>query len=527
MATEPPVAPSHRERLVVLVVTAAFGVLLVLWAALVPAFQAPDERAHFDAAVHVAIGDGWPAPGDLHLLRAVDRAEPGTTESMGALLDASDAGEVDTVDQMTQHPSTYYTVAAGVLHLVDFGAHRPAVDVLALRLLSALFVLPLPALAWATVRRVTASPRAAVVGAFAVLAVPELASIGASVSNDAPVMLFGATTVWLATRVLTGDARTRTAVALGLSLGIAILWKGTALPLIPFVGVAVALSVGAPHRRTLGARLLRTLWVLAIAAVVGAWWWLRNLLVFHTLQPDGYAALRPPQAFPAGTGPDPVSFATVSWSTIARTFWGSFGGGAQWVLSPVVYETATVLGLGAVLVWGFRRQPGLATAVSLAVLPLTVFVFQTATTWNSYLSTTFVGGTQGRYYFPAMVAFIALSAIAWRRALDATADRRRFATTVSAIGGALALYGPFVAYTSFAEVARTQVTPGGLETLAASTPVPVAAVVAAWVLALALTVAAVVLSRRVPGSAALRRPADTRADAEPVTGPVSQPEARA
>ncbi len=39
---------------------------------------------------------------------------------------------------------------------------------------------------------------AAVVGAFAVLAVPELASIGASVSNDPPVMLFGATTVWLA-----------------------------------------------------------------------------------------------------------------------------------------------------------------------------------------------------------------------------------------------------------------------------------------------------------------------------------------
>ncbi len=161
------------------------------------------------------------------------------------MLDASGAAEVDTVDQMTQHPATYYVLAAGVLHLVDFEAHRPAVDVLALRLFSALFVLPLPALAWATVRRVTRSPRAAVVGAFAVLAVPELASIGASVSNDPPVMLFGATTVWLAVRVLTGDARTRTAFALALSLGVAILWKGTALPLIPFVAVAAALSVGA------------------------------------------------------------------------------------------------------------------------------------------------------------------------------------------------------------------------------------------------------------------------------------------
>lgn len=523
MATESPAAPSRRERVVVLVVTAAFGVLLVLWAALVPAFQAPDERAHFDAAVHVAIGDGWPDPGDLRLLRAVDQAEPGTTEPMGALLDASDSGEVDTVDQMTQHPPTYSALAAGVLHLVDFRAHRPAVDVLALRLLSALFVLPLPALAWATVRRVTASPRAAVVGAFAVLAVPELASIGAAVSNDAPVMLFGATTVWLATRILTGDARTRTAVALGLSLGVAILWKGTALPLIPFVAVAVALSVPAPHRATVGARLFRTLWVLAIAAVVGAWWWLRNLLVFHTLQPNGFESLRPPQPFPAGTGPDPVSFVTVSWSTITRTFWGSFGGGAQWVISPVVSETATVLGLGAVLVWGFRRQRGLALAVALAALPLTVFVFQTATTWNSYLSTTFVGGTQGRYYFPAMVAFIALSAIAWRRAVVTAAGRSRFATAVSAIAAALALYGPFIAYTSFAEVARTRVTPGGLETLAASTPVPLAVVVATWCLALTLAVAAVVLSRRVPGSTALRRPTDTQAVADPVTEPEARP----
>lgn len=500
--TDPVAAPTRGERLVVLVVTATFGVFLVLWATLVPTFEAPDERAHFDAAVHVAIGDGWPDPGDLHLLQAVDGAGAGTTASMGALLDSSGAAEVDTVDQMTQHPATYYVLAAGVLHLIDFEAHRPAVDVLALRLFSALFVLPLPALAWATVRRVTRSPRAAVVGAFAVLAVPELASIGASVSNDPPVMLFGATTVWLAVRVLTGDARTRTAFALALSLGVAILWKGTALPLIPFVAVAAALSVGASGRRVVLRRLLRALWVLAVAAAVGAWWWLRNLLVFRTLQPDGYASLRPPQPFPAGTGPDPVAFVDVSWTTIARTFWGSFGGGAQWVVSPVVYETATVLGLGAVLVWGFRRGPGLGLAVTLAVLPLTVFVFQTLTNWNSYLATTFVGGTQGRYSFPAITAFVALSAIAWRRALGTPAGRRRFATVVSCIAAALALYGPLVAYTSFAEVARARITSAGLETLAASTPVPVAAVVAAWVVALMLSVGAVLLSRRVPSSTA-------------------------
>ncbi len=99
---------------------------------------------------------------------------------------------------------------------------------------------------------------------------------------------------------------------------------------------------------------------------------------------------------------------------------------------------------------------------------------------------------------------MALSAIAWRRALGTPAGRRRFATVVSFLAAALALYGPVVAYTSFAEVARARVTSAGLATLAASTPVPVAAVVAAWVLALLLGVGAVLLSRRVPSSSTPR-----------------------
>lgn len=480
-------------------VTATFGLLLVLWAALVPTFQAPDERAHFDAAVHVAIGDGWPDPGDLRILEAVQQAtstsHADSAPTMGDLLRSTGAAPSDAVDQMTQHPPAYYVVAAGVLHLVHFESLQPHAALLAVRLLGALFVLPLPALAWATVRRVTRSPRAALVGAFAVLAVPELASIGASASNDAPVVLFAATTVWLAVRVMTGDDRVRTALALALSLGVAILWKGTALPLIPFVAVAVLV---APLRRAgVLPRAVRALWVLALAAVVGAWWWVRNLLVFHTLQPSGFSAIRPPKPFPAGTGPDPAAFVDVSWSTIARTFWGSFGGRAQWILSPVVFETATVLGLGAVLVWAFRRAPGLRVAITLAVLPATVFVLQTSNAWGSYEATTFIGATQGRYYFPALLAFIALSAIAWRRAVQTDRGHRRFAVVVSALSAGLAVYGLLFTYGSVAEHSRIRVTPRGLDVLAASSPVPVPVIVVGWVVAVVVLAVAVVIAATV------------------------------
>lgn len=508
----------RAERLLVALVTVGFGLLLLLWAALVPTFQAPDERAHFDAAVHVAIGDGWPAPGDLYVLEAVEQVSgAGPSTTMGDLLRSTGASEGDTVDQMTQHPPTYYAVAAGLLHLVHFEQLTPSAAVFAVRLLGALFVLPLPALAWATVRGVTRSPRAALVGALAVLAVPELASIGASVSNDGPVMLFSAVTVWLASRVMAGDDRVRTAVALAVALGVALLWKGTALPLIPFVGIAVL--VGSGGRALLG-RLLRAVWVLALAAAVGAWWWAHNLVVYRQVQPDGFSAIRPPEPFPADTGPDPIAFADVSWTTIARTFWGSFGGKAQWALPPVLYETATVLALGAVLVWAFRRGRGLAPALTLALLPLTVFLLQSWTTWSSYLSTTFIGGTQGRYYFPALLAFITLSAVAWRRAVLTERGHRTFAVVTSAVAVAVALYGPLYLYASFAEHGRVRVTPSGLDVLAASSPVPAAVCVALWCAAL------VVLTVVVVGAARAGRPSSAGAvtsEPAPERGPEPEP----
>ena len=71
----PSAPPAARwERLTIAVVTITFGLWLLVWALVVPVFQAPDETAHIDAAVHLALGDAWSAPGDLHVLNAVQAA---------------------------------------------------------------------------------------------------------------------------------------------------------------------------------------------------------------------------------------------------------------------------------------------------------------------------------------------------------------------------------------------------------------------------------------------------------------------
>ena len=72
MTARQPVGGAERVALVLVVVAAA--VLLGLWAVLVPPFQAPDEKAHFDSALHLALGDPWVAPGSQHVLAAVQAA---------------------------------------------------------------------------------------------------------------------------------------------------------------------------------------------------------------------------------------------------------------------------------------------------------------------------------------------------------------------------------------------------------------------------------------------------------------------
>lgn len=413
-------------------VVAVFALVLGLWAVLVPPFQAPDEKAHFDTALHLAIGDAWVGPGDQRFLNAVQAAAgqaaagtdslPAASRATVQELRAAHPGiDPGAVDQMTQHPPTAYLLQAAVLRTVGFEHLRWDHALLVLRLFDALVVLPLPVLAWAAVRRLTRSPRAAVVGAAAVLAVPELASIAASVTNDALTMSLGGLVTAVLVLALTGDRRPRVLLSLGITLGLLVITKGTGLPAVPVVALALLLGPGAP---AWGRRLVETAGVLLLAGAVGGWWWVRNLVVYRTLQPDGYAAIRPPQSFPAGQGPDALTFVDVSWGTVIRTFWGSFGSNAFASMSPWLLVPLTLVAVGVVAVLAFRRGPARRTAALLAVFPVLLLAAQTSTSVHGYLTTTMVVGTQGRYLFPAVLALIVLSALAWRRLTGRTRLRR-------------------------------------------------------------------------------------------------------
>jgi 4-amino-4-deoxy-L-arabinose transferase-like glycosyltransferase len=481
-------AVSRRERITIASITIAFTLVLVLWAVLTPALGAPDEINHFDAAIQLALGRGWPDPAHLHFLNAslelkttgaqvIASARP----SVEALM-ASNPGS-GSVNQMSQHPPTWYALAAGVLRLIGFEHHRWDVALLALRLMNVAMLAALPLVIWATVRTVTRSPRAAVIGAMAVFLIPQIAFNGASVNNDPPVVILGAVATWLVCRMFAGDGSWRTFSILVLTTSAAVAFKATALPVVPFVVIAVLVATPGRAKWTRGAIALVT------PVVLTSWWWVKNFLLFHTLQPGGLPSSIKHVPFKPGTGPNIGTFLNTEWTRVTNSFWGQYGPLA-YPSSPIVIAALTVTTLGVLIVWGFRRGAHRSYAWTLAVLPLIALATGLQNNWSTYLRTTGMGGIQGRYYFVAVAALAALSAIAWRQFLPAADSRRKVGAVVIVSSATMTIYGLTVAYRGYYEASQFKISGEGLHMLRNLTMVGAAPLGVVAVFALVALIAA-------------------------------------
>ena len=438
--------------------TAVFVTLLIVWSAITPDFRNPDEPQHVNSVLRVAEGGGWPAPAKAFLSDHVIRAKtlsgfsavdgqggnwgggtllpgvrpeykpselkyfalfsgrPVTPEAARLPFDELETTKPVDVrhygDQMTQHPPLYYAVTAGVVLAVgalDWHFDR---TIGLMRLVSVLMVGLLPLMAFSVAMRLTGNRRLGDLAAVVPLAIPQLASIGGSVTNDALVILLGGLAAVLMSRVLTGDRSWRTLALLAATLGLGLLTKGTLLVLVPVVGLAVV--VGA-RRSAVAPRLawppvlLRLAAVWGVAFVIGGWWWAVNLLRYGTLQPQGMpGAVAPSRG--VGVHRDSVLTYFGHWFTkLMTSFWGDFG----WLelsLNSTVVLAATVVLIGAVVL-AFRRTQTRATlAVLLSMVVITgALLFQT--TYSAHLASGQYGGIQGRYLFGALVPVFAAAAI--------------------------------------------------------------------------------------------------------------------
>ncbi|WP_250290184.1 glycosyltransferase family 39 protein [Frankia sp. CiP1_Cm_nod1] len=272
-APRPPARRPRPPRTVVLL-TMLHIALLLTYSFAFTTWTGYDEAQHVDMVYGLQHGAGWPAPGERIIAAGIaatsddfDRGRYAQMFQSGGRGDgAPPFAEIDPTprdqrlsfdalggpapvtdgrlsNQMVQHPPLIYAIGAALLSVLP-GSSGWAYDqqVWALRLLNIIVVAPLPLLTWEASRRFGLSAPLARAAAAIPLAVPGLTRVGATFNNDGLLMLsVGGLTALLA-GVLTGDMRRRTAVGVGLLLGLAFLTKSLALPLV--VVVAAAYLVG-------------------------------------------------------------------------------------------------------------------------------------------------------------------------------------------------------------------------------------------------------------------------------------------
>ena len=434
----------HAPRPVWLV-TALFALILAGWSVLAPLYHAADEPNHADAVMRLVEGYGWPAPATARVTdqgvgaiaaspygtkqqplaltikpipaaAAPGRHDRPTWKELRALPDTS--GKL--LQQLTQHPPGYYWYEAVILRAAGATGWRWDIAVSTMRLLSALLVVWLPLLSWATAWRITGSRRAGIIASIVPLGVPELTHVGASVNNDNLVTLAGATVLLGVACALLGDRSRTTALWTGLWLAVALWAKAFGLVLVPLVFLAYLIPWGQERWRTRGARTgederrrlrhwrldrltgIALLLSAGIGIGLGCWYYVINEVRYGSTQPGV-------PGFPPGRYIDHQNVLFLRYLTqlMLGRWWGSMGWyevSLPWRL--VILATVVVAGISLV---GLLRRRGRRIALLLLLWPTVLaYLLVVADVSHYYLTTHYVRGLSGRYLFVGFSGVAAL-----------------------------------------------------------------------------------------------------------------------
>jgi len=429
------------ERTLLALIFIGYSVIAALFAIRTPAWQTPDEPAHYNYVAQVA------SQGCCPVIQAGDWDSPYLEQLKAARFAPELLTRFDTIQYEDHQPPLYYLIQALVYRLSDG-------SLVVMRLVSAAFGLGIIACAWAIPRRLLPDQPQVALGTAAFVAfLPQHVALLASVNNDSLAWLLVAVLIWLTVRYILGD---RIPVwGLGLLMGIALLTKLSAIFMVGVIGLAILLRQASSLQRPASSQnndrsnskplaisyqlsAMSKAWAafLLPTLLLGGIWWARNVSVYGF--PDVFG-LREHDRIVA----DQLRTSTFMaengvqgyWSHALRTtftsFWGQFG----WMGLPLWDWLYTLLlVVTAVLVVGLvirkklsaisyqpsaadeaRLVPSLLTVGRLAWLLLALCALLAALQYG-YYNLEFLQ-LQARYMFTGLVPFgigLALGMEAWR-----------------------------------------------------------------------------------------------------------------
>ena len=230
---------------------------------------------------------------------------------------------------------------------------------------------------------------------------PSFLFASALVSNDSLLTALSTVVllVWVGLMTGTIAAALKSSVILGALIGLGILTKTTALGLIPFS--MLALAIVAWRRRDLRFAISGNAAMLAMIALISGWWFVRNQMLYG--DPLAYRLMIASAIFPrAGPLTLPEVFQiSVPW--LWQTFWGGPTPGDLAIAILIALGALSVLALVGMILFVMRSWR-LERSSSIFVLGAWLGLILIAQI--QFIRTT-AGADQGRYLFPA-ISVIAL-----------------------------------------------------------------------------------------------------------------------
>lgn len=378
----------------------AYLIIGGIYASLTPAWQAPDEPAHYNYVHFVASQGGFPelvqgCYDEAYLTELKSRRFPPELS-------------VGPICYEFHQPPLYYSLASPIFTL----SHG---SLLALRLFSLLLGGGVVALAFFVGQTIFPDRAEVSLGVMALVAfTPMHLAMVASANNDALAELILAALLLLLTRRLVAPTppSNRADLLLGLLLGLGLITKTTVYIAIPLA--AVTLWWAAPRRSWSGLGR-RALLVFGLALLLALPWYLRNAALYGQFD---WLGLRRHDEVVIGQLRTADFLAEVGWkrylqslfSTTFHSFWGQFG----WMAVPMDGRTYLLLGLLTLVALGglvgfgyflFSSQPELRYNLptgprrALGLLALTIILTTLGYLWYNLTFVQF----QGRYLFPALI----------------------------------------------------------------------------------------------------------------------------
>ena len=399
-----------------------------LYAIYTPAWQAPDEPAHFNYIRQVAQDGCCPQiePGDW---QSDYLAQLTSTRFAPEHLD-----QLDAVQYEDHHPPLYYLLASLFFKL-------SAGDLIALRFFSVVLGAAVVVLSYLISRRILPTQPQIALSVMALVAfMPQHLSMMASVNNDALAeVLVALALLWLVRYLQSEHVPIW---QLGLITGAALLTKIT----ISFLALLMPLAIWLKWRRAgLSTRtLLRQLATFAlIAGILGGLWWLRNIAVYGFPDLLGLGAhdtvvADQPRTADYVTQHGFATYLAQMASTSFKSFWGQFGWMAlplDGVLGGWIYRGFALLSLAGVTgaILASRSQSHTEPQPNRPRIPLPVVIVMLATVLLVLAQFLYYNiefqQWQGRYLYPALIP-IALTIVCgveyWRARLLSRWDGLRW-----------------------------------------------------------------------------------------------------